>query len=1181
MFPTSVESRLAGLVIFAYVTFACLTVPCARAQVGTGSISGIVTDPTSAVVPDVEVTVINVGTGVPRVTRTTPSGDYSVPDLLPGRYSVTAKKQGFRTAVVTAFALQVDQKARVDILLQVGSTTQTVTVEGSAPLLDRDTSTIGQVIENRRVEDLPLNGRNFIDLATLGPGTTFTKDTCGSFECVREVGRRMQFQYAIGGNRNEDTNFLLNGATDTEPDFNTFAHVPSIDEIQEFKVMTNSYTAEYGRGAAQINATTKSGTNTFHGTAYDFLRNDVLDAKNLFDDIFGNAKQPFRKNQFGATAGGKIKKDKAFYFGSYEGLRDHTSFTGLTAVPTAKVRNGDFSDYGIPIYMPHTTGIDSTGNVVDLFRAGNQLPAGCTNPNPTTDIAFPNMMIPQSCWDPAMAKFLASSYVPSPNRPGLINNYAQSLLAPTTWDQLAGRLDYVVNSKMNLWGRFSWARENQFNPGTTPGRSTTEKVYTDTLNLHYAWTISPHMINEARASLLRLDSTRLGELAFKHNVGAELGIPGVSNVPQDWGMPEFDGSDPYCCVGESSFGHPLGNIDNVYEYGDDWSFSRGRHLYKAGVNLRREQINVFAHNISRGNFGFRHEITAPESINSDGSTCSFTDSCSGGLSLATLLLGVSRTSSVAVGDSFVHLRRWAQAYYFQDDIKWTKNLTMNIGLRYEYAPLWHDIRDAMVNVDMTHGIATVLRPGHGDPYEGFGAARLDADPTSPTYLPFVRDNRFTNALIFPDRTNWGPRVGLAWTPDWGHGKTVIRAGAGIFHSPLVANAWFDFARNAPRAAKLLYQTKNQVVDQVFASTSLVVKQPFMFTFYPFAKTARIQQWSFDLQRELAPDLVVDAAYVGSASTHLYHLDCFNFFMPVMQGKQVVQPVTYLPEPFPNLGVDSNLDQSVVSANYNSLQLKVQKRFSHGFTLLSSYTWSKSLDTGSAYREGGPDGWLAVATTHSFDHRRDYGPSVFDVTNNIVNSALYELPFGRNRRWGANWAGPVDKVLGGWEVGGVNVIHSGFPASCYNSSDAAVSNVGFSVDYCDAVAGRDPNAGPHNLHQWWNYAGFSLPTSSEVFGNAGRSTLRGPNFVTFDFSMLKDITVTERMKLQFRFEAFNFLNHPVLGIPEPQIDTYFPLDSNGRIIPSSVPDSSLGSAFGSIGHTAADNRQLQFALKLIW
>lgn len=1170
-----------------------------HAQIGTASITGIVTDQSGAAIPNASVRILDVDKNVPRDTLTTSTGYYSVTGLLPGRYSVTARKTGFRETNVEAFNLQVDQSARIDLRLSVGHVAEKVTVTGQAPLLAPESSSVGQVIDNRQVVSLPLNGRLFLDLAVLTPGVTFTKSDMEAFQEVREVGRRVTIQYSVGGARAQDTNFVLNGATDTEPDFNTFAAVPSIDEIQEFKVMTNSYTAELGRGSSQINVTTKAGSNSFHGTAYDFLRNDALDAKNYFTDVFGGTgtkKPPLRYNQFGGTAGGKIIRDKLFFFSSYEGLRQPSGSISTLSVPTEKARSGDFSDYGIPIYMPHTTAINAQGQTVDLFYPNNSLPSGCFNPDPRTNVPWPNMQVPSQCISSAMSQYL-KNYVPLPNHTDTLQgNLVGVVSSPITYDQVAGRIDYALKSTMNLWGRFSLGREDSPISSLLPQGGSADKVKTTTVNLHHSWVMSPRMVNEFHASFLRLAASREGNLAFKTDVASDIGIPGISTIPEDWGMPDITGSgDAFLGqIGETAYGHPLHNIDNIFEYGDDWSWAHGRHLIKAGASFRREQVNVLAHNRARGTFIFPSFATAPVVVNPDGST-SF-DTTTGGVSVAALMMGLTNNASSAVGDSTVHLRRWTQAYYIQDDFKFTRNLTLNIGLRYEYGPLWHDLRDHMVSADLSNGVMTVspgtvtlVRPGSGDPYEGFASnIQLDNDPSSSTYLPIVRDNRFSNALVLPDHTNWGPRLGFAWSPGWGHGKTVIRGGAGIFYTPPDANPWFDFSRNVP-VASIVGTTgggKFGVVDQVFVNTSAVIRSPGFGIIDPHSKTSRIQQWNFGIQRELLPNLLLDAGYVGTASTHLQHQENFNWQMPEMtcycHGGQVIQPVTYLPAPYPMLAQESGIFQNAISANYNSLQVKVEKRFSHGLSFLSSYAYSKSLDTASSNRDGGPDAWLALSTPHLWDRRRDYGPSVFDVTHNFVNSALYELPFGTGRRFANNLPGTATKLVSGWQIGGISVVRTGFPASCIVDNDAAVNIVGRETDFCNTVAGIDPNAGPHNRGQWWNITAFSLPTDSQVFGNSGRSVLRGPKFATFDFSATKDTAITERLNLQFRFEAFNLFNHPVLGIPEPVLDYYPTFDPATRQpIPGPVSNDSLGSLFGTVGHTAADNRELQFALKLIW
>lgn len=1196
MFRKSVAQKRLSLTFGLWLFSAVAT----QAQIGTGSITGMVTDSSGAVVPDAGVTVTNVDTNVSRIASTTNAGDYAVTGLLPGRYSVSVKKSGFRAATVPGFVLEVDQKARVDVVLEVGDVSQSVSVEGVAPLLESEASSVGQVIENRRVVELPLNGRNFLDLTILTPGVTFTKtgDSGEAFQEVREVGRRVTMQYSVGGARAQDTNFLLNGATNTEPDFNTFATVPSIDEIQEFKVMTNSYTAELGRGSSQVNVTTKAGTNALHGTGYDFLRNDKLDAKNYFTDVLGGPgtpKPPLRYNQFGGTLGGKIIRDKLFFFASYEGLRRPSGAVQTDTVPTEKARSGDFSDYGIPIYMPHSTSLNTQGQTVNLFYPNNALPAGCFNADPTTNIPWPNMQIPSQCINPAMSKYL-STYVPLPSRTNTLQgNLVGVVSSPITYDQYAGRVDYLLKNNMNLWGRYSWSREDSPQSSLLPKGGSSEGVKTYTANLHHSWTVSPRMVNELKASFLRLAASREGNLAFKTNVGEQLGIPGISSIPEDWGMPDIGGTDGYLGqIGETAYGHPLHNIDNILEYGDDWSYTRGKHLFKAGVTLRREQLNVLAHNRARGVFEFNPLLTAPVVINADGST-SF-DTTSGGLSVASLLLGVTNNASSAAGDSTVHLRRWAQAYYFQDDYKITRNLTMNIGLRYEYGPLWHDTTDHFVTADLSNGVmttapstATLVRPGSGDPYAGFPAnIHLDNDPNSPTYLPIVRDNRFTNALVIPDHTNWGPRLGFAWSPGWGHNKTVLRAGGGIFYSPPDANPWFDMARNVP-VASIVGTTgagKFGVVDQLFATSSRQITAPGLGIIDPHSRTSRIQQWNFGIQQELLPNFLLDVGYLGAASSHLQHQENFNWQMPLMtcycHGGQVIQPVQYLPAPYPMLALESGIFQNAISSNYNALQVKAEKRFSHGFSFLSSYSFAKSLDTASSNRDGGPDAWLALATPHLWDRRLDYGPSVFDAKHNFVNSAMYELPFGKGKQFANSLPGPASKLVSGWQIGGISVVRTGLPGSCIMVNDAAVNIVGRETDYCNAVGGVDPNSGPRTRDHWWNLGAFSLPTDAQVFGNAGRSVLRGPKFVTFDFSAMKNTMLTERFNLQFRFEAFNLFNHPVFGIPETEYDTYPNFDSSTRVaIPTSIPNEALGIVFGSVGHTAADNREIQFALKLIW
>ena len=585
---------------------------------------------------------------------------------------------------------------------------------------------------------------------------------------------------------------MLDGIVNSTPAYNTYASLPTVDEMQEFKVQTNSYTAEFGRGAAQINAVTKSGANALHGNRSTTSCVTMLSTPR----ISLTTSTPFRALPSLPSGKTSLARPRA-------GESSATSCSSSDRIRGCATARAPILRLPCP---PRRRAMATSRNTARRSMRRAPAPLLPETRFPARMRARPWMYrsrtcrFRQSCWDSgSTSKYLQSSYIPAANRPGLLNNYAGVVPQPTNNDQVSGRIDYLPTQSLAIWGRYAWSQEGQDANSLTPSSSLVNAVGTQSASAHATWTISPTMVNQFKAAFLRENSGSLNVLAYQTDVNHTLGIPGISENPSDWGTPNFTGSgDTYVSFGGSATSNPLQSIQNVFDYGDDLIWAKGKHTLKFGADFRREQANMLLHKYARGTFTIPSAATAAISG-------------SGGLTLASMLLGVSSSSTVATGDSHVHVFRWTQSYYAQDDFKVSRTFTLNFGIRYELMPYWYDNRDDIVNVDFSGSIPELVRPGSGDPYQGFPPVQLDNNPTSPTYLPFIRSNKLGKSLVNTDYTDFSPRLGFAWSPDFGHGKLVLRGGAGIFYSPVDAEAWLDFARSAPRATKLVKKSKYSVV----------------------------------------------------------------------------------------------------------------------------------------------------------------------------------------------------------------------------------------------------------------------------------------------------------------------------------------------------------------------------------
>jgi len=1087
-----------------------------------GSIGGEARDTTGAIVSGAAVTALNVGTNAVRTAITNEAGTYSFPSLPPGTYTVKVEKVGFKTVVRNQVELQVQLAARVDFELQVGQVNESIEVRADAPLLVTENATVGTVIENKRIVELPLNGRNYLQLVSLAPNVSTGFSSQGQAG-ARQGGIRAAQTISVAGQRTNFNHYTLDGVENTDPNFNTFVVMPSIDALQEFKVQTGVYPAEFGRETTQINVLTKSGTNQYHGTLFEFFRNDKLDANPYSFTAIRTSKDPFKWNQYGFTLGGPVRipkifngKDKLFFMGNYESYRKRGNTTGLYSLAPVAVQGGDFSAISSRIYDPNSHALADDGKTI-------------------TATLFPGNVIPQNRISPISKKLL--EFYQTPVLPGVINNYVTALARPQNRDQFVLRMDYVESSKSTWSGRYSWGDENESSPGLNLNGTklvTNLEQYMGTNTRVF----SPRVVSETRFGYTRFYNSVGTLLAFQRNVVDELGIPGLKGGdPVSWGIPSISIAN-YNGIGDGTDG-PFENKNSTLQFLNNTSVARGKHAFRFGGEIRRDQFNQVGNQYGRGSFTFATTPTWDPVTHAQGDA------------FASFLLGNVTLTEVAAQIASVQFRATSFAVYLDDVWKISPRVTISLGLRYENTPPWEDVSGNMTTVyfnafDTAPNITDQSRypvflrqgKGTGDPYAGL-KVRWPS-------IPLVQDGRLGNRLVNRDNNDFAPRIGIAWSPN---SKWAIRTGAGMFYNQDQGNPRFDVGRNAAGRTRnddnpdFPAETwLNGAAGLVGSVANILTPQAFSNKFD--RRTPYSMQWLVNVQREVASNLTLEAGYVGSISRHL---ESYRGVSAAVPGPGTVASRS----PYPNFGL-LVLVENGGNGNYNSMGSKLTKRFSNGVTALVAYTWSKSIDETSGIRTSDSD---TLFWQNGYCQRCERGLSAFDNRHRLVTSGLYDLPVGKGRHLDIRNRF-VDGVVGGWQLGSILTWRSGFPINPTDGVNRANTNI--ANDRPDAT-GQSVAVDTPTTDRWFNTGAFALQ-QIYTFGNAGRNTVIGPRGFYVDFSTHKAFRIKEGQELQFRWEAFNVLNHPAWGLP----------------------NTTLTSAnFGRITSTNGSMRQMQFALKYVF
>jgi len=1071
---------------------ACLGLfPAAQGQEVTAAVTGSVVDPTGASIVGATITAKDRERETTYTVQTNSAGVFQMPRLPIGTYELKVVAQGFQAAVYRSITLVLNQIARVDFQLKIGPANETVDVTSAPPLLHTDTTQLSTVLDSHTNVDLPLLSRNYIQLALLAPGSVHPDpQTLTSGDGPWGAGRPY-----INGNREQANSFLLDGMDNNQVSDNLIGFSPSVDAIQEFSLITQNASAEFGNfQGGVISASIKSGTNKYHGDIFEFFRNDVLNANNWANNFQGLAKPALRWNMFGATFGGPVVKNKLFFFADYQGQRfDHPSSSSPITLFTAAERQGDFSrlltEQGIQLYNPFR-----------LDANGNRMP-------------FQNNLIPLSMLDPVAGNLFSSGLYPQPLNGGLINNFVNTTRSYNNVDQGDARVDYKILPSDRLYLRIS--EGSQHNPVINSFSLLFDSFSQARLEngvINWTHNFSPNVLNEASVGANYVRVTRGGGDIGLGNLGEKLGIANANDHgPGLLALYIFGGA--VGSFGSQNIGAAELFADTVFQYKDDVVITHRRHLFHAGFQYWRQRVNTYEAGSSgrTGFMTFSGRFTAgPEQLAVSGGGT--------GAGEADFFLGLPDSFGRGINST----GRWGQrakvfGVYFQDDWHATDTLTLNLGLRYENHTPWVEIHNRQVN------FAPVT-----------GQIQLAGQPCIYSNCRALY-NSYNGVL------NFQPRIGLAWTPAFLDRKTVLRGAYGI-------SSYLEGTGNNLRLPMNPPINSPEFETDYFTSNlpATTTGQGLLPPTSPFqnaiirlwdanVRPAISLQWNLAAEHQFADSTTLQVGYVGQHATHLM------VALPYLQ-KQLHADGSITPSPFlsGNPTLQSELSQisgtaSIGNMRYDGLQVTLQKRLSGGLQGQIAYTYSKCMtDSIGYFGAGGQAAPPSAYWQNLYDRRAEWGPCYYDVAHVLSSYVVYELPVGRNKKWGRNLNPFVNAVIANWQLGSIVQFHGGFPLTIF-AADASGTNSRGARANCVApphVFGRKPAFGSPGQFigfQWFDPASYR-PAAPGTFGTCGVGTVRGPGLGTANLSVQKEFPLSDFRRLEFRAEFFNVTNTPILKAP---------------------------------------------------